>query len=246
MLGLAALQRETGLPVQTHISENAVEIALVTKMFTEASSYADVYDRYGLLTDRTILAHAVHISDAEAKLIAQRGSAIAHCPCSNSALGSGAARVRWMWDAGLTVGLGTDMSGGYSASILEAARQAAMVSRQVGLDRNGDGGAGSGAERSRLSVEEVLYLATRGGAATVGLTDRVGGFETGKEWDAQLIGLGTVDGQGEMEGDAGNVEVFGWEDWEERMAKWLYTGDDRNTLRVWVKGRMVHQRSVTC
>ncbi|KAH6895232.1 hypothetical protein B0T10DRAFT_544945 [Thelonectria olida] len=238
--GLASIQREMDLPVQTHVSENDGEIALVAQLFPESSSYTGVYDDCGLLTPRTILAHAVHLSEAEAKLIAQRGSKVSHCPCSNSSLTSGAARVRWMWDRGITVGLGTDMAGGYSPSILEAARQAALVSRHVAMGmKDGD----PDRERTKLTVEEVLYLATRGGAAVVGLEGKVGGFEEGMEWDAQLIELASVDDEGgNVSGDGGNVDVFGWETWEERMAKWLYGGDDRNTKEVWVKGRLVHSR----
>ncbi|KAM6515870.1 hypothetical protein FALCPG4_014076 [Fusarium falciforme] len=236
MRGLADIQREMDLPVQTHISENEGEIALVAKQFPESGSYAEVYDNHGLLTRRTILAHAVHLSEEEAALVARRGSKVSHCPCSNSSLTSGAARVRWMWDRGITVGLGTDMSGGYSPSVLEAARQAALVSRHVAMGV----AAGAERERSKLTAEEVLYLGTRGGAEVVGLGDRVGGFEEGMEWDAQLIGLGQVDEDGM--GQDGNVDVFGWETWEERMAKWLFNGDDRNVKKVWVRGRLVHER----
>lgn len=236
MKGLAKIQRDMDLPLQTHISENEGEIALVAKLFPDSGSYAKAYDDHGLLTRRTILAHAVHLSEGEAQLIAQRGSKVSHCPCSNSSLGSGIARVRWMWDKGITVGLGTDMGGGYSPSILEAAREAALMSRHVAMGLSSD----EEKERSKLSVEEVLYLATRGGAATIGLGERVGAFEEGMEWDAQLIGLGRVDNEGF--GEDSNVDVFGWETWDEKMAKWLFNGDDRNVKRVWVKGRMTHER----
>ncbi|KAI1376234.1 guanine deaminase [Hypoxylon crocopeplum] len=246
MTQLGALQRATGLPVQTHISENVAELQLVRDMFPDAASYAAVYDTYGLLTPKTILAHAIHLSDDEADLIAERGSKVAHCPCSNSALTSGEARVRWLLEKGVAVGLGTDMSGGYSPSILEAARQAALVSNHLAMP------VGKWAdvpaeerERARLSVEEVLHLATRGGASVVGLSDRVGGFDVGMDWDAQLIGLGMVDetpDSGSM-ADGGNVEIFGWEGWEERVAKWVFNGDDRNVKKVWVRGRLVHERT---
>ncbi|KAI5463080.1 hypothetical protein BGZ63DRAFT_352614 [Mariannaea sp. PMI_226] len=238
--GLSKIQREMDLPVQTHVSENEGEIAIVADLFPESSSYTGVYEDCGLLTPRTILAHAVHLSEDEAKLIAERGSKISHCPCSNSSLTSGAARVRWMWDHGITVGLGTDMSGGYSPSILEAARQAALVSRHVAM---GIPSADPERERATLSVEEVLYLATRGGAAVVGLEGRIGAFEEGMDWDAQMIGLSSMDDRGyPQDEDGGNVDVFGWETWEELVNKWVYNGDDRNTKRVWVKGRLVHSR----
>jgi guanine deaminase len=239
--GLGDLARETGLPVQTHISENKGEIELVKEMFPKeetgagGDSYTAVYDVYGLLTDTTILAHGIHLSEEEVALIKQRGSKVSHCPCSNSSITSGEARVRWLLDKGVGVGLGTDMSGGYSPSVLEAARAAALVSRHVAM---------KGDDSAKLSVEEVLYLATRGGAEVVGLDGRVGGFEVGMEWDAQLIGLAEVDDQGGVEGEEedGNVDVFGWESWEEKVAKWLFNGDDRNTKKVWIKGRLVHAR----
>ncbi|KAB5535386.1 hypothetical protein GE09DRAFT_1291493 [Coniochaeta sp. 2T2.1] len=242
---LGELAAETGLPVQTHISENAGEIRLVKELFppsltgAKGDSYAEVYDAYGLLTDKTILAHGVHLSEGEAELISKRGAKVSHCPCSNSAITSGAARVRWLIEKGVTCGLGTDMSGGYSPSVLEAARQASLVSRHVAM---------GGDEGAKLSVEEVLYLATKGGAEVVGLEGKVGGFEVGMEWDAQLVVLGEVDGRGQVRGveegeeEDGNVDVFGWESWEERVAKWLFNGDDRNTRKVWVKGRLVHER----
>lgn len=227
------------VPIQTHISENTSEVQLVREMFPEAAGYAEVYDMYGLLTERTVLAHAVHLTEEEAELVAERGAKVSHCPCSNSAITSGAARVRWLMGKGVVCGLGTDMSGGYSASVLEAARQAVLVSRHVCL-----GGEGEGA---KLSVEEVLWLATRGGAEVVGLEGRVGGFEVGREWDAQLVGLGVVDAEGGVQeggtaGEEGGVDVFGWESWEEKVAKWVFNGDDRNTRRVWVRGRLVHER----
>lgn len=237
-LGALAAQRPD-VPIQTHISENQSEVELVKGMFPEAGSYAGVYDMYGLLTKRTVLAHAVHLTEEEAELVAERGAKVSHCPCSNSAITSGAARVRWLMGKGVVCGLGTDMSGGYSASVLEAARQAVLVSRHVCL-----GGEGEGA---KLSVEEVLWLATRGGAEVVGLGGRVGGFEVGREWDAQLVGLGVVDGEGGVgeggtAGEEGGVDVFGWESWGEKVAKWVFNGDDRNTRRVWVRGRLVHER----
>lgn len=241
MAGLAELHRQTGLPIQTHVSENPGEIQLVAQLFPETSSYTDVYEKCGLLTPRTVLAHAVHLSEEEADAIAHNKTKVSHCPCSNTCLTSGQARVRWMWDKGIDVGLGTDVSGGYSPSILEAARQAAMVSRHVAMAIEEE----KERERVKLTVEEVLYLATRGGARCVGLEDKIGGFEVGMEWDAQLVTLNEVNDDGEVhdeDEDHGFVDMFGWETWGDRVAKWLYNGDDRNTKRVWVKGRLVHRR----
>ncbi|KAF2398371.1 guanine deaminase [Trichodelitschia bisporula] len=235
LAALGALQKETGVPAQTHIAENKSEIELVAKLFPERLNYTDVYDAAGLLTSKMILAHAVHLSDSEIATIRARDAKIAHCPASNTALTSGCARVRRLLDEGIAVGLGTDVSGGFSASVLEMVRQAIWVSRHVAMTEGDD---------TKLSAEEALWLGTRGGARVVGLEDRIGGFEVGKEWDAQLISMGDVEEDGEgLHAHHGPVDMFGWEGWEDRVHKWVYGGDDRNTIAVWVRGRLVHSTS---
>jgi guanine deaminase len=237
MSNLGALAAETDTYIQTHISENKSEIQLVKDLFPSSKSYTDVYHTTNLLTSKTILAHAVHLTPPEIALLQSTQAKIAHCPASNTALTSGVAPIRSYLRAGLTIGLGTDVSGGFSPSILEECRQAIWASRFRAMN-NGDD--------AKLSTEEVLYLATRGGADVVGLGGRVGGFEVGMEWDAQMISLGQVPEEGckdgLFEGAEGGVDVFGWESAGERVEKWVYSGDDRNCKAVWVRGRLVHRR----
>jgi guanine deaminase len=231
---LGKLAKEEDLRIQTHVSENLNECKLVAELYPERRSYTDVYEHAGLLTERTILAHAVHLSSDEMDLVKQRNSKISHCPASNSALGSGFCPVREMLDRGIDVGLGTDVSGGYSPNILDAVRNACIVSRHVGYLRGGD-------SHFNLSVSEGLYLATMGGAKVVGMEGRLGGFEEGMLWDVQEVSLGDVTEDGGA-GESEAVDIFGWEDWENRIAKWVWNGDDRNVRRVWVGGRLVHER----
>jgi len=229
---LGKIAQSQDLRIQTHISENKNEVKLVAELFPEQKSYTDVYDTHGLLTERTILAHAVHLSEEEMNLVKSRKSKVSHCPASNSALGSGFCPVRDMLDKGIEVGLGTDVSGGYSPSVLEAVRQACLVSRHVGFLHDGD-------SRYNIGIAEGLWLATMGGAQVVGMQGKLGGFEPTMLWDAQEIQLDEVDNAGE--GKASGVDVFGWESWEEKIAKWVWNGDDRNVKRVWVNGRLVHE-----
>lgn len=236
LAGLAA-SHSPSLRIQTHISENKSEIELVRSVFPECSSYADVYEHYGLLTPRTILAHGVHLTAAEQALIRSRGAKVSHCPASNSALGSGLCPVRTLVDGGITVGLGTDVSGGYSPSILEQVRQACLVSRL--LKHTPQPGDLDG--RENLSVEEGLYLATRGGAAVVDMADEIGGFDLGMRFDAQLVELGPAR-DGASGDSASRVDVFGWESWGEKIHKWVWCGDDRNVRSVWVNGTLSHCR----
>lgn len=277
---LGKLSHETLLPIQTHISENPDEVALVASLFPDQGSYAEVYDVHGLLTSRTILAHAVHLTAGEKNLISKRGSKVSHCPVSNSCLSSGLCPVRELLNSGIDVGLGTDISGGWSPSVLVAAREAATVSRilaSVDRDRPLSGSKSSAASTAKLTVEECLYLATVGGASCLGLSHKIGRFEIGMEWDAQLVSLGPSLDLGHSEnnktckhdevrsqilsndavGEAGiqayltiaqaaisdqPVQLWGKESWAEKVAKWVFTGDERNTLAVWVKGRRVHRR----
>jgi guanine deaminase len=230
---IAQLAHDQDTHIQTHISENKNECALVKQLFPDSSSYTDVYDSHGLLTPKMILAHAVHLSKEERDVVRARGSKISHCPASNTAITSGCCPVRTLLDEGHTVGLGTDVSGGFHPSILENVRQAIWVSRHLSIE--------TGAESDKLSTEEALYLSTRGGAAVVGMEDKVGAFEVGMEWDAQMIDLGEVDEEGSGGEFGGPVDVFGWESWGDKIEKWVYSGDDRNTVAVWVKGRLVHR-----
>ncbi|KAL4965310.1 chlorohydrolase family protein [Aspergillus stella-maris] len=220
-LGELASRYDPPLHIQTHISENLNEVSLVRDLFPgdDTPTYASVYDKFSLLTPRTILAHAVHLTPSEQDLIASRDSKISHCPASNSALGSGLAPVRALLEKGITVGLGTDVSGGYSPSILESVRQACLVSRLLRHAKKApetkEGSTALAAPKSSsssesgelveresetgekkrkegyevLPVEESLYLATRGGAAVVDMPADLGGFEAGMFFDAQLVRL---------------------------------------------------------
>ncbi|KAM5434631.1 putative guanine deaminase [Microsporum ferrugineum] len=241
-LGKLAASTNPPTYIQTHISENGDEIETVKALFPDCVTYTEVYDKANLITPRTILAHGIHLLESERALIRERSAGVAHCPASNTSLSSGMCPVRTLLDDGINVGLGTDVSGGYSSSILETARQASLVSRLLSHHNNKEN-----MGREKLSVEEALYLATRGGARVLNMQDQIGGFEDGMFWDAQMIELGGClesDADATVEQSAlqpgGNVCIYGWETWEERVAKWMWTGDDRNVKAVWVGGRLVH------
>ncbi|KAF4547111.1 Amidohydrolase-like protein 10 [Elsinoe fawcettii] len=232
MKGLGDLARERGVRVQTHVSENRDEVKLVGELFG-GREYVGVYGDMGLLGDKTVLAHAIWLSEQERKLIRETGTKLSHCPCSNTCLTSGAMKVKSLLREGIDVGLGTDVSGGYSGSMLEEVRQAILVSRHVAMVEG---------DEAKLSFEEALWLATRGGAKVLGMESRVGAFEVGMDWDAQMINLGEVPGDGSHGITDNLVDIYGEEKLIDQVAKWVYTGDDRNTTAVWVKGRLVHKR----
>lgn len=129
MTGLGKIAKEQDLPIQTHLSENRAEIEWVQALFPDYSSYAEVYQKHGILGPKTVLAHCVHITDQELSIIQSEGSGISHCPNSNTSLLSGAMSTRKLIDSGVKLGLGTDVAGGYSCSIFNAIRDCIGVSK---------------------------------------------------------------------------------------------------------------------
>jgi guanine deaminase len=175
----AALAASTGAYWQTHVSEDRTEIAEVARLFPEALDYVDVYDRAGGLGSRTVLAHAVHLSDRELARLVETGTHVAHCPVSNLFLASGMMPLGRYVEAGLSIGLGSDVAGGPDLSIFTAMRTGFYVQNA----RRTAGVEGSGV----LTPLDWLRLGTLGGAQALGLGSTIGSLEAGKEADAIVI-----------------------------------------------------------
>ncbi|KAI0934761.1 hypothetical protein AcV5_006501 [Taiwanofungus camphoratus] len=271
-LGQLARQDPT-LAIQTHVSENEAEVALTKSLFpagmlpmppnplpnrTGAGTYAGVYDAYGLMRENTILAHAVHLEPEEVELIKARRAGVSHCPTSNFNLRSGCAKVGMLLDNGIKVGLGTDVSGGFSPSILTAVQHASICSKIVALQSTPPkptAQAGHFANR-QLPVATLLHLATLGGAQVCNLASRVGSLAPGKAFDALVVSVrtdagnpavwgadldaelrvGASGGEHGHEGGRGKTEK---EELEGMLERFLFCGDDRNIRRVYVQGRLI-------
>jgi len=176
--GLGKLQKKYGLPVQSHLSENLSEIAWVQELFPWSSCYGNVYEHYGLFGKeaKTVMAHCVHSSDREVELMKRNGVYVAHCPQSNINLSSGIAPIRRYLEEGIPTGLGTDMAGGANMSMFRCMADAIGVSKLYW--RLAD------QSRKPLTMEEVFFLATKGGGSFFGKT---GSFEEGYEVDALIL-----------------------------------------------------------
>jgi len=171
------LTRHHDIYLQTHLSETIEELEWVRKLFPGSNSYTNVYADAGLLTNRSIFGHAIHLSQSEIDLLSSHNCAIAHCPLSNSYLGSGLFKLRETAKRSgnkIRFGLGTDIGAGPSFSILDVMGEAYKVSRLVG---------------SGLSSEELFSLATIDGARALSLEDKIGSIEAGKEADFVVIRL---------------------------------------------------------
>lgn len=156
----------------SHVNENLAEVATVAGQFADRSDYCDTYDHHGLLGPRSVLAHNVHPQSAELDVLALRRTAIAHCPSSNSALGSGLFSLREHLAAGVPVALGSDVGAGTGFSLFKEGLQAYFMQRLLG-DRG-----------LPLTPAHLLHLATTAGASALGLADTIGTFDEGKEFDA--------------------------------------------------------------
>ena len=137
--GLGDLSHRYGLPVQSHLSESLNEIAFVKSLHPEATTYAGVYHANGLLHRGSIMGHCIHCSEEELQLLRDTQTSTINCASSNFLLGSGIMDVRRFLDAGVTVGLGTDVAGGASASMLDCMRNTISASRAMGFRSRADG-----------------------------------------------------------------------------------------------------------
>ncbi|KAK3344562.1 hypothetical protein B0H65DRAFT_179850 [Neurospora tetraspora] len=214
------------LPIQTHFNEAEQEITATREFFPQFSSEADLYAHYGLLTKRSILAHCCYMTPYEFDRLKELQCGVAHCPISNMTVGGGfmAAPIREFLNRGIKVGLGTDSGGGFSSSMLDAIRQAMIASHAREVESKG--------RDKGLKIAEVFYLATLGGAEVCCLEGKVGNFEVGKEFDALVVDWERDGVMTMVEEEDGLGTVF---------EKFVMTGDDRNIVRVFVKGRVVRE-----
>ena len=178
----ARLAAESGSLWQTHLSEDPGELEAVRAAFPEARDYLDVYDRAGALGPggpRALFAHAIHLSEREIARLAESGAGVAHCPASNLFLPSGIMPLARYLEAGIPVGLGSDVSGGPDPSIFEVMRVGAYAQHALQVV--------AGERRSALDPLGWLRLGTLGGAVALGYGDTIGSLEPGKEADMIAI-----------------------------------------------------------
>jgi guanine deaminase len=215
----AALATATGTYWQTHLSEDHNEIATVAELFPDARDYTDVYDRAGGLGPRAILAHAIHLSQREIERLAETGSRVAHCPASNLFISSGTMPLARYLEAGIVVGLGSDVAGGPELSIFSVIRAGAYT--QSALRSMMD------EQRPALKPLEWLRVATLDGARALGLESVIGSLEPGKEADFVLIDPALTNPLGEQALD----------DPSDIVSRLIFRTHPQMVGGAWVRGR---------
>ena len=203
----------------SHINENRAEIAAVTELFPDSADYLATYGGYQLVSERSVFAHNLHPSAAELVALAQARASVAHCPTSNSALGSGLFPLREHVWSGVRVALGSDVGAGTGFSLLKEGLQAYFMQQLLGE-------AGL-----PLTSAHLLYLATTSGAAALGLVGQVGEFSIGSEFDA--VWLSPVEGS-TLECGLRNADSA-----DQALAKVFALGTDADVAKVWIGGEQV-------
>ena len=199
--------------VHTHLAENMDEVEEIARQFPDSRSYLDVYDHFGLLRERSVFAHCLHMDDTDRSTMAAKGGAAAFCPTSNLFLGSGLFRLAAIRNAGIRCGLGTDVGGGTSLSMLRTASEAYKVLHL---------------QERALPAMRALYLATLGAAEALYLDDKIGNFTAGKEADFVVL---------DYEGSSLTARrIAAATTIEEKLFALMTLADDRNIAAVHVAG----------
>ena len=229
--GLGQLAERYGAYVQTHCNEGQWEHDVVLERFGKTDPYA--LRDFGLLREHSLMAHCPYLTEEEGEMFAELGVAVAHCPMANSYFSSAVAPIKRFRQQGINVGLGTDISGGYSPSMYENIRQAVLVSRllETGVDAQRPADE-RGLGDARISLVEALWLATAGGGQSLGLP--VGTFEPGQAFDLQVVDVKRRDS------DLTGFGVFDAP--ADRLARILYLATPDNVRKVYVQGRLVRDK----
>jgi guanine deaminase len=210
-----------GTLVQAHLAESRQEVAEVSALFPRRRDYVDVYGHYGLLGPGAVFAHAVHLSGREWRHLHKTGSGVAHCPSSNLFLGSGLFSMRRAKKPGrpVHVGLGSDVAGGTRLSQLQTASEVYMVGQLDGYSMDG---------------VKLFYLATRGGAATIGLDGFIGSLEPGHEADFVVLDPAATPMLASRTSRSAGPENL--------LFALAMLGDDRTVFATYIGGGLAHER----
>lgn len=202
--------------VHTHLAENHDEVELVAKKFPWSRSYLDVYEQLGLVRERSVFAHCLHLDDQDREQLAKLGAAIAFCPTSNLFLGSGLFDLRAARDLCIRTGVGTDVGGGTSLNMFRTLSEAYKVLQLQGQS---------------LPGSRALYLATLGAANALYLDDRIGNFITGKEADFVVLDYSAS--------SITRRRLSHCQDITQKLFALIMLGDDRSIAETYVMGTLM-------
>ena len=213
-----------GALMQTHISESQGEIELVAKLFPNARDYTDVYDHYGLLGDRSLFAHGIHLSERECARLSETGSSVIHCPTSNTFLGSGLMPMQHLQKPARPVhlGLGTDVGGGTSYSMLSTLGETYKVQMLRGF---------------KPAISDLFRMATLGNAERLHISNETGSIEVGKFADLIVLDPHATPVLHARQSLSQSLDDI--------LFSLAILGDDRAVRATYIAGNRVHERQST-
>lgn len=226
---LGELASKYNTHIQSHCSESDWQHGYAKERFGKHDAFA--LNDFGLLQEKSVMAHCNFIAEDDAKLFAATGTAVAHCPLSNVFFSNGVFPAKHIHDLGVDIGLGTDVSGGFSPSLYDNIRQAVISSRMLeeGVDTTISADR-RGVSSSRLTTNEAFFFATAGGGESLSLP--IGRIEENYIWDVQIIDT-TI--------STAKLPLFN-NPLEDVFQKIVYLSRPENIKEVWVQGEKVHQR----
>lgn len=225
--GLGELAEKYDVHVQSHCSESDWAHQFVIERFGESDTKS--LNKFGLLKDKSVMAHCGFLSVEDAEIFRETGTAVAHCPISNAYFGNAVTRVKQLLhDYQVDVGLGTDISGGFSPSLYDNMKQAVMSSRMLNDGVNhGIVSAERGVSNSNITLKEAFYLATAGGGKSLSLP--IGELKEGFTWDVQVV-------------TTNHLPVFEEDTLEETFQKLIYLMKPEQIKEVWVQDQLVYKQ----
>ncbi|NUN64063.1 guanine deaminase [Pseudanabaena biceps] len=215
--------------LHTHLSENIKEVETVAELFPDSKGYLDVYDRAGLVGERSVFAHGVQLTDAEFARLSETKAAIAFCPTSNMFLGSGLFKLEKAksTETPVKVGLGTDVGAGTSFSMLRTASAAYQVAQL---------------RSQKLSAFQALFLATLGGARALCLEDKLGNLEVGKEADFVVLNLRSTSIMALRNKPFDESNPLTLAEVSDQLFATLIMGDDRAITATYIMGEVAYSQ----
>lgn len=207
--------------IQTHLSENEKEIDQTLSLFPDCKDYLEVYERAGLVTDRSVFGHCIHLSDSECHRLSEANSIIAHCPTSNFFLGSGLYDMERANRLNLQTTLATDVGGGTSFSMFRSLDESYKMQQLKGYS---------------MSILESFYRCTLGSARALKLDDKIGSFAKGNEADFIVVDYAVTSAQSMRKEFL--LHTGKWT-LENKLFGLQTLGDDRNIEAVYLMGKKV-------
>ncbi|PRP81986.1 hypothetical protein PROFUN_10480 [Planoprotostelium fungivorum] len=226
LAGLGELAEKYGVHVQSHIAESDDQMAFVEELHPRETD-TEIFEKSGLLTPLTVMAHGTHLRPSDVQKLVSHRTAVASCPLSNFFFSGKILPLQRYHSEGLTIGLGSDLAGGYAASMLHSVRNSVIASRNIPSPQPGDA----------FDFRTGFWHATVGGAKALSL-DKLGCFRVGMEFDALMIDVSIVEDGPPTHG----VDTFEGDTTEVMFEKWVNCGDERNIKRVWVAGELILKR----